>query len=149
VFVDPPYNVPIDGHVSGLGRHRHGEFAMASGEMSEAEFVGFLERALGHHVAHSVDGAIHFVCMDWRHLGELLAAGRSLYSEFKNLCVWEKTKGCASVGEPTPCSFSTSTPTWSACARAPVGPSATAAHRARRGSRGMALPRAATGPRAG
>jgi hypothetical protein len=64
---------------------------MASGEMSQAEFVGFLEQALGHHVAHSVNGAIHFVCMDWRHLGELLAAGRSLYSEFKNLCVWEKT----------------------------------------------------------
>jgi len=91
VFIDPPYNVPIEGHVSGLGRRHHGEFAMASGEMSEAEFVGFLEKALGHHVAHSVDGAIHFVCMDWRHLGELLAAGRSLYSEFKNLCVWEKT----------------------------------------------------------
>ena len=91
VFVDPPYNVPVHGHVSGLGRHRHGEFAMASGEMSEAEFVGFLEKALGHHVAHSTDGAIHFVCMDWRHLSELLAAGRSLYSEFKNLCVWEKT----------------------------------------------------------
>jgi len=91
VFVDPPFNVPIEGHVSGLGRHRHREFAMASGEMSEAEFVGFLERALAHHVAHSVDGAIHFVCMDWRHLGELLAAGRSRYSELKNLCVWEKT----------------------------------------------------------
>jgi 16S rRNA G966 N2-methylase RsmD len=91
VFVDPPYNVPIQGHVSGLGRHRHEEFAMASGEMSEAEFVTFLEKALGLHVAHSIDGAIHFVCMDWRHLGELLAAGHSVYSEFKNLCVWEKT----------------------------------------------------------
>jgi 16S rRNA G966 N2-methylase RsmD len=91
VFVDPPYNVPIQGHVSGLGRHRHEEFAMASGEMSEAEFVTFLEEALARHVAHSIDGAIHFVCMDWRHLGELLAAGRSVYSEFKNLCVWEKT----------------------------------------------------------
>jgi 16S rRNA G966 N2-methylase RsmD len=91
VFVDPPYNVPIEGHVSGLGHHHHGEFAMASGEMSEAEFVGFLEEALGHHAAHSINGAIHFVCMDWRHVGELLAASRSVYSEFKNLCVWEKT----------------------------------------------------------
>jgi DNA modification methylase len=91
VFVDPPYNVPIHGHVSGLGRHRHGEFAMASGEMSEDEFVDFLETVLVHHAAHSVDGAIHFVCMDWRHLRELLAASRSIYSEFKNLCVWEKT----------------------------------------------------------
>lgn len=91
VFVDPPYNVPIDGHVSGLGQVKHAEFAMAAGEMSEAEFVAFLETALGHHAACSSDGAIHFVCMDWRHLGELLAAGRRVYSELKNLCVWVKT----------------------------------------------------------
>jgi ParB-like chromosome segregation protein Spo0J len=91
VFVDPPYNVPIDGHVSGLGRIRHAEFAMATGEMSESEFVSFLGKALGHHAAHSADGALHFVCMDWRHAGELLTASRPLYSECKNLCVWAKT----------------------------------------------------------
>ena len=71
VFTDPPFNVPIAGHVSGLGRKRHAEFAMASGEMSEVEFTAFLERALAHHAAFSVDGAIHFVCMDWRHGGEV------------------------------------------------------------------------------
>lgn len=91
VFVDPPYNVPIAGHVSGLGRNRHAEFAMASGEMNEVEFVAFLKSALGHHVAASSEGAIHFVCMDWRHAGELLAASRALYSDWKNLCVWVKT----------------------------------------------------------
>ena len=91
VFVDPPYNVPVGGHVSGLGQHRHAEFAMASGEMSEAEFTAFLERALRLHAAHSVDGALHFVCMDWRHSRELLAAARDIYSEYKNLCVWAKT----------------------------------------------------------
>ena len=91
VFVDPPYNVPIDGHVSGLGKNSHAEFAMASGEMSEAEFKAFLEKALSLHAAHSTDGALHFVCMDWRHSGELLAASRSIYSEYKNLCVWAKT----------------------------------------------------------
>lgn len=91
VFVDPPYNVRIDGHVSGLGQARHSEFAMASGEMSEAEFTAFLEKALSHHVAHSIDGALHFVCMDWRHSGELLAASHGIYSERKNLCVWVKT----------------------------------------------------------
>jgi hypothetical protein len=64
---------------------------MASGEMSDAEFASFLETVLGHHAAYSIDGAIHFVCMDWRHLGELLSASHSVYSEFKNLCVWEKT----------------------------------------------------------
>lgn len=91
VFVDPPYNVRIDGHVSGLGRAQHAEFAMASGEMNESEFTTFLETALSLHAEHSVDGALHFVCMDWRHSGELLAASRSIYSECKNLCVWVKT----------------------------------------------------------
>jgi DNA modification methylase len=91
VFVDPPYNVPIGGHVSGLGRIRHDEFAMASGEMNAAEFTAFLETALGHHAEHSVDGALHFVCMDWRHAGELLAASARVYSECKNLCIWVKT----------------------------------------------------------
>lgn len=91
VFVDPPYNVPVGGHVSGLGRVRHTEFAMASGEMSEAEFTAFLAKALGHHASHSSNGALHFVCIDWRHAGDLLAASHPIYSECKNLCVWVKT----------------------------------------------------------
>lgn len=93
VFTDPPYNVKVDGHVCGLGAVRHAEFAMASGEMSEAEFTTFLEKVLGNMARHSSDGAIHFVCMDWRHLYELLTAGRTVYSEIKNLCVWNKTNG--------------------------------------------------------
>jgi hypothetical protein len=93
VFTDPPYNVPIEGHVCRLGAAKHADFAMASGEMSEAEFVGFLKTALGLMAAHSRDGSIHFVCMDWRHLHELLTAGRSVYRELKNLCVWTKTNG--------------------------------------------------------
>ena len=91
VFIDPPYNVPIDGHVSGLGQTRHADFVMASGEMSEVEFIAFLSTVLKHLVAHTVDGAIHYVCMDWRHLHELLSAARGVYSETKNLCVWNKT----------------------------------------------------------
>ena len=91
MFVDPPYNVPIDGHVSGLGKVKHAEFAMASGEMTETEFTDFLEKALGHHARHSLDGAIHFVCMDWRHMGELHVAGRRVYHDLKNICVWTKT----------------------------------------------------------
>jgi DNA modification methylase len=90
-FTDPPYNVRIDKNVSGLGRHRHGEFAMASGEMSDTEFEVFLRTTLGHHAAHSVDGAIHFICMDWRHEDALRAAGRGVYNELKNVCVWVKT----------------------------------------------------------
>ena len=91
VFVDPPYNVPIHGHVCGSGTIKHREFAMASGEMSEAEFTDFLKTVLGHLAAHSLDGSIHFVCIDWRHVEELLAAGRQAYAELKNLCVWNKT----------------------------------------------------------
>ena len=91
VFVDPPYNVPIDGHVCGLGRIKHAEFAMAAGEMSVTEFTAFLTTTLGHLAEHSVDGSIHFVCMDWRHLPELLDAGGNVYDEIKNLCVWAKT----------------------------------------------------------
>jgi DNA modification methylase len=90
VFTDPPYNVPIDGHCVGNGRVRHREFAMAAGEMDEAEFTGFLTQALGHLAAYSRDGSLHFICMDWRHMGELLAAGKRTYTELKNLCVWTK-----------------------------------------------------------
>lgn len=93
VFTDPPYNVPIVGHVSGLGQAKHVNFAMASGEMSEVDFTAFLETTFRNLASASVDGAIHFVCMDWRHLFELLTAGRSAYSELKNLCVWAKTNG--------------------------------------------------------
>jgi DNA modification methylase len=93
VFTDPPYNVRIDGHVCGLGAVKHAEFAMATGEMSEAEFTSFLQTVLDQMASHSTDGAIHFVCMDWRHLFELLTAGRQVYSELKNLCVWNKSNG--------------------------------------------------------
>jgi DNA modification methylase len=93
VFTDPPYNVPIDGHVCGLGRVRHREFAMGVGEMSRDAFKAFLETTLGHAAACCRDGAIAFVCMDWRHLGELLAAGEAVFSELKNVCVWNKSNG--------------------------------------------------------
>src|SRR4051794_4636343 len=93
VFTDPPYNVPIDGHVCGLGRTRHREFAMGVGEMSSTAFAGFLTDTLGNAANACNDGAIAFVCMDWRHMGELLTAGQSVFSELKNLCVWNKTNG--------------------------------------------------------
>jgi 16S rRNA G966 N2-methylase RsmD len=93
VFTDPPYNVPIEGHVSGLGQVRHSEFLMASGEMSAPQFTEFLHTSMKLAAAASADGAIHFICMDWRHLRELLAAGAATYSELKNLCVWVKSNG--------------------------------------------------------
>jgi DNA modification methylase len=93
VFTDPPYNVRIDGHVCGSGAVQHREFAMASGEMSSAQFTGFLTAACNQLAAFAVDGSIHFQCMDWRHMREMLDAGAAAYTELKNLCVWSKTNG--------------------------------------------------------
>lgn len=93
VFSDPPYNVKIDGNVGGLGKIRHAEFQMASGEMSRQEFIGFLTTVFGHEARFSIDGAIHFQCMDWRHMAEMQEAGESVYSELKNVCVWAKDNG--------------------------------------------------------
>jgi DNA modification methylase len=91
VFTDPPYNVPINGHVSGKGKVRHDEFAMASGEQTEAQFTRFLEAVFEHLSRYTTDGSIHQHCMDWRHAYEMLTAGRAVYSELKNLVVWNKT----------------------------------------------------------
>lgn len=93
VFTDPPYNVAIDGNVCGLGSVKHREFAFASGEMSESEFTRFLAETLGNMSRVMRDGAIAFVCMDWRHMGELLGAGCKAFTELKNLVVWNKTNG--------------------------------------------------------
>lgn len=99
IFTDPPFNVSIEGHVSGRRskdkqeKPKHAEFAMASGEMTPAEFTRFLEQSLELLAANSKAGSIHYVCMDWRHLPELQSAGSSVYTELKNLCVWVKDKG--------------------------------------------------------
>jgi len=88
-FLDPPYNVKINGHANAAGRHR--EFAMASGEMSTSEFRMFHEETLGAAARVSRDGAVHFVCMDWRHLDDVGAAGDAVYGDLLNICVWNKS----------------------------------------------------------
>lgn len=93
VFTDPPYNVPIDGHVSGLGAVKHREFKMASGEMTAAEFTAFLNVLFRNMSEVSLNGAIHFICMDWRHMAEVMAAAVGVYSDLKNVCVWNKNNG--------------------------------------------------------
>jgi DNA modification methylase len=93
VFTDPPWNIPIAGNVSGLGAVKHDDFVMACGEMSAAEFEAFLGTALRNAATHSVDGSIHYVCMGWSKMRELLAATDTIYSELKNLCVWCKPNG--------------------------------------------------------
>ena len=90
VITDPPYNVPI-ASVQGRGHIKHREFAYASGEMSSSEFIKFLTTCLSRAAAHSVDGSIHYVFMDWRHIGEILAAGEQVYGAPKNLVVWAKS----------------------------------------------------------
>jgi DNA modification methylase len=93
IFTDPPYNVEIDGNVTGLGRHSHREFAMAAGEMSPEAFTEFLTITLSNAASVCKDGAIAFACMDWRHIREMTEAGEAAFTEFKNLCVWNKTNG--------------------------------------------------------
>jgi len=93
VFVDPPYNVVIEGNVSGKGAVKHADFKMASGEMDEAQFTKFLTDSLGLLARYTISGSVHFVCMDWRHLREVLAAGGQSYDTLLNLCVWVKNNG--------------------------------------------------------
>jgi DNA modification methylase len=93
VFIDPPYNVSIGGNVSGKGAIQHREFPMASGEMSEFEFASFLTSSLRLLARYSAVDSVHFVCMDWRHIGEVLTAGREVYDSVLNLCVWVKNNG--------------------------------------------------------
>jgi DNA modification methylase len=90
-FVDPPYNVPIGGFVSGKGRIRHREFVQGTGELTADEFTAFLGASLAVLQRSATDAALIYVCMDWRHIFELIAAGRQCNLELLNLCVWAKT----------------------------------------------------------
>jgi hypothetical protein len=90
-FLDPPYNVKINGHVGGGGQTQHREFAHASGEMTSAQFTHFLRQSLGTSARYVKDGGIVYTCMDWRHCRELLEAGASVFDELKNICVWTKS----------------------------------------------------------
>jgi DNA modification methylase len=89
-FVDPPYNLKISKAV-GRGRTKHREFLSASGEMCGSEFVDFTKTWMKFAAQYSENGSIHFSCIDWRHLADVLAAGKGVYSELKNIVVWVKT----------------------------------------------------------
>jgi DNA modification methylase len=96
VFTDPPYNVKIVGHAGGLGTIQHQNFKMACGEMDESQFTDFLARVFAQLACHSAEGSLHYIFMDWRHMGEVLTAGKQIYTELKNLCIW--AKGCGGMG---------------------------------------------------
>lgn len=89
VFTDPPYNVKINGHVCGAGNVQHKEFKFASGEMTVEEFTRFLKTSFELLCMFSKDGSLHYICMDWRHIKEIMTAA-DVYDQFKNLCVWRK-----------------------------------------------------------
>lgn len=90
VFTDPPFNVEINGHASGLGTIPHRSAHIASSDMAEAEFTDYLTQVMRQCVSCSVAGSLHYAFMDWRHMQELLAAGKQVYSELLNVCVWVK-----------------------------------------------------------
>ena len=93
VITDPPYNCKINGHVCGLGKTKHDEFAMASGEMTETEFAEFISKFMQHLIKFSIDGSLHYLFMDWAGLNTLLTQGKRHYTELKNIAVWNKLIG--------------------------------------------------------
>ena len=93
VFIDPPYNVKIQGHVCGAGQTKHKEFSFGSGEMNEAEFISFLKTSMANIAKYSAENSIHYICMDWRHISELLSASRDIYPQMLNMVVWCKKNG--------------------------------------------------------
>ena len=93
VFTDPPFNVKIQGHVCGSGQTKHKEFAFASGEMNVAEFISFLKTSMANIAKHSVENSVHYICMDWRHISELLSASQDIYAKMLNMVVWCKKNG--------------------------------------------------------
>ncbi|MEO9670760.1 MAG: site-specific DNA-methyltransferase, partial [Marinomonas sp.] len=93
VFTDAPYNVPVEGHICGLGKVQHKEFAMTSGEMNPEQFTTFLTDALKPMAKALREGALLYLCMDWRHMSEMLGAIENCDLKLINLCVWNKNNG--------------------------------------------------------
>ena len=89
-FLDPLYNLRIGETALSSGRHR--DFAMGASE-SEVKLRSFLADTLGAAARYSRSGAIHFVCMDWRHMDSISATCRTVYGELLDLCVWGKSDG--------------------------------------------------------
>lgn len=93
VISDPPFNVPVEGHICGKGKTKHKEFAMASGEMSRKEFRSFMEKSFENFKEFSKDGSLHYHFIDWRSVADMCVVGRKIYAGLKNICVWDKTSG--------------------------------------------------------
>jgi hypothetical protein len=122
-FLDPPYNVRVR-DIGGRGEVKHQEFAMASGEMSQSAFTSFLSDTLALAGSVSIDGALHFVCMDWRHIGELVEAGRVVYGAMLNLIAWVKSNASIAASTNSLACFASEAPLTST----PSSLAATAVH---------------------
>ena len=92
VVTDSPFNVPIDGHVTGQGKFKHRSFQMAVGEMSPAEFTSFLRTSMEHAHRWSKPGSVHVWAMDWRHVNEITTAAQAVYERYLNMAVWVKDR---------------------------------------------------------
>lgn len=93
VITDCPWNLPIQGHVSGLGKARHDEFVMASGEMTRKEFRQFLADFMHQLSLATRSGSVHYLFIDWRHVADMIDIGETIYNQMLNLAVWAKTNG--------------------------------------------------------
>mgnify|MGYP002623699536 FL=1 len=92
ILTDPPFNDSV-ADIGSMGKIKHDEFAMASGEMSSDEFTKFLMTFMQHAKNYSVDGSLHYLFMDWRHVLEISTAAAKIYDELKNICIWVKNNG--------------------------------------------------------
>ena len=92
-FVDPPYNIKVDGFVTGKGRHRHREFVQGAGEMSDQEFFGLIRDSLAVLQRGCTPSALIYACIDWRHVMEMTVAGHACGMPLYTICVWTKTNG--------------------------------------------------------
>jgi DNA modification methylase len=93
VFTDPRNNVRLGGHSRGKPGKKQSEFPTMTGEVTEDDFGNFLVEVFSLIIAHSVEGATFFACMDWRRLFEIVGAIRSLGCVLLNLCIWVKSNG--------------------------------------------------------
>jgi DNA modification methylase len=92
-FVDPPYNIKVDGFITGKGRHRHREFVQGAGEMSTDEYFGLLRDSFLVLKESCSPRALMYACIDWRHVMEMTVAGRACDMPLYTICVWTKTNG--------------------------------------------------------
>lgn len=92
VFTDSPYNISVS-KIGGKGKVKHSEFKMGVGELSSEQFTDFLKKIMENLCEYSEENSVHYLCMDWRNVFEMMSASKDVYSKMLNLLVWAKTNG--------------------------------------------------------